>query len=385
MPAHDLASIPKAELHQHVDGSIPVDLCWSLMQSYGLSPMPTPEDLGKLLALQPEEEGSLLSYLDKFHYPLWITQFYENIQDVTRAIIEDAHDRCGVRVLELRYSPIIHTYAGSICLIQGSYGFGKLEGGKWVFLREASPELLDETGSDKVPLAIEGDGPLFKIEYTGTGFLAGGKGIVLTNRHIAEPWWHNEAAEPLVEGGFEPRFFHLRAYFPGRKKPYDFDLSRTILSDDADLAALRFTPDEEFAPPLALADPRSVIAGRRVLLLGYPSGLDALIARTGEEFARSLMSGGGLKPAAVLDKLAARGFVRPLPTQGHLSDVIEDKVLFDAPTAVGGSGGPLVDMDGKVVAINYGILKAFSGANFGVPVAYARQLLEKAESAPGTR
>jgi adenosine deaminase len=65
----------------------------------------------KLLQLQPEEEGSLLSYLDKFHYPMWITQFYENLVRVTRDIVEEAYQQ-GVRVLELRYSPAIHTFAG---------------------------------------------------------------------------------------------------------------------------------------------------------------------------------------------------------------------------------------------------------------------------------
>ena len=73
--------------------------------------MPTIRDMRRLLQLQPEEEGSLLSYLDKFHYPLWITQFYENIQRATTVIVEEAYAH-GVRLLELRYSPAIHTYAG---------------------------------------------------------------------------------------------------------------------------------------------------------------------------------------------------------------------------------------------------------------------------------
>jgi adenosine deaminase len=45
------------------------------------------------------------------HYPLWITQFYENISRVTEAIVEEAA-AAGVQTLELRYSPVIHTYAG---------------------------------------------------------------------------------------------------------------------------------------------------------------------------------------------------------------------------------------------------------------------------------
>jgi adenosine deaminase len=45
------------------------------------------------------------------HYPLWVTQFYENISKVVEAIVEAAAKE-GVATLELRYSPIIHTFAG---------------------------------------------------------------------------------------------------------------------------------------------------------------------------------------------------------------------------------------------------------------------------------
>jgi adenosine deaminase len=107
----DLRAIPKAELHQHVDGSIPIATTWGLMREHGLQPVATVEEMTRLLQLQPEEQGSLLSYLDKFHYPMWITQFYENIQRVTEDVVEEAWGH-GVRVLELRYSPAIHTFAG---------------------------------------------------------------------------------------------------------------------------------------------------------------------------------------------------------------------------------------------------------------------------------
>ena len=99
------------ELHQHVDGSIPSEVTWELMKHYRLNPVETLEEMRRRLELQEEEEGTLLSYLDKMHYPLWITQFYENIAQVTEAIVDMAA-AAGVATLELRYSPVIHTYAG---------------------------------------------------------------------------------------------------------------------------------------------------------------------------------------------------------------------------------------------------------------------------------
>ena len=106
-----LTAVRKVELHQHVDGSIPPEKTWNLMRRHDLEPVGTLAEMKRLLSLQPEEEGSLLAYLDKFHYPMWITQFYENIRDVTFAIVARAA-RQGVRLLELRYSPVIHTFAG---------------------------------------------------------------------------------------------------------------------------------------------------------------------------------------------------------------------------------------------------------------------------------
>src|SRR6185503_20583339 len=106
-----IRALPKVELHQHVDGSIPVDVTWELMRHYRLNPTESKDEMRRRLELQPDEEGTLLAYLDKMHFPLWITQFYENISRVTEAIVDQAA-AAGVTTLELRYSPIIHTFAG---------------------------------------------------------------------------------------------------------------------------------------------------------------------------------------------------------------------------------------------------------------------------------
>lgn len=106
-----LLSLPKVELHQHVDGSIPAEVTWDLMRHYRLNPATSLEEMRRHLEIQAGEEGTLLAYLDKMHYPLWVTQFYENISRVVEAICLKAAE-AGVRTLELRYAPLIHTYAG---------------------------------------------------------------------------------------------------------------------------------------------------------------------------------------------------------------------------------------------------------------------------------
>jgi adenosine deaminase len=108
-----IQSIEKVELHQHVDGSIPVSTTWKMMKENKLNPVDSIEEMEKLLAVQPEDEGQgLLAYLKKFHYPLWVTQFYDNLAQVTYDILAEAYTQHNVRLLELRYSPTIHTYAG---------------------------------------------------------------------------------------------------------------------------------------------------------------------------------------------------------------------------------------------------------------------------------
>lgn len=111
--AMNLTDVHKVELHQHVDGSIPVWVTWQLMKKHNLNPVDTIEEMRKLLSIQPEDEGKgLLEYLKKFHYPMWVTQFYENLKTVTYEIAREAYTEHGVKLLELRYSPTIHTYAG---------------------------------------------------------------------------------------------------------------------------------------------------------------------------------------------------------------------------------------------------------------------------------
>ena len=273
---------------------------------------------------------------------------------------------------------IVRRYGPGVCFIQGAYGFTKAVGGEVRFLRESSGGSPSEGG--KRPLTLDGSGRVFRIDYTGTGFLADSSGLVLTSRHIAEPWWKSDAAAPLLESGYEPHLLLLRAFFPGSPTPLEFSLDRVLLSSDADLALLALPAGSPLPEPLPLASDDAAAIGRRVVLLGYPSGLSALLAKSEEEFVERVALEESVDPVKLLDELAGVGLVRPLPAQGHVADILPGKLLYDAATAVGASGGPVLDLDGRVVAVNYGLLKSFRGANFGVPVRHARALLDAARS-----
>ncbi len=59
-----------------------------------------------------------------------------------------------------------------------------------------------------------------------------------------------------------------------------------------------------------------------------------------------------------------------------MGDVLPDKIVYDAQTTSGGSGGPLLDRNGGVIGVTFAIVRGFGGSNFGVPIRYATPLLE---------
>jgi len=119
------------------------------------------------------------------------------------------------------------------------------------------------------------------------------------------------------------------------------------------------------------------LSGQPVILMGYATGLAAILARTDEESAQDILKKSGSDVAQVLDELAKRNLIHPLITQGHIGDILPDKIVFDAQTTSGGSGGPLFNRDGKVIGVTVAILKGFGGSNFGIPIRYSQPLLAK--------
>jgi S1-C subfamily serine protease len=129
--------------------------------------------------------------------------------------------------------------------------------------------------------------------------------------------------------------------------------------------------------PLALdGRTESTVTGQPVVLIGYATGLDAILARAGEEAVRNIVAASGGNPRQIMTELARRNLIRPLTTQGHIGDVLADKIVYDAQTTSGGSGGPVFNQQGKVIGVNFAVVRGFGGSNFGIPIRLAESLLK---------
>jgi S1-C subfamily serine protease len=210
---------------------------------------------------------------------------------------------------------------------------------------------------------------------------------VLTNRHVAEPWWNDSDAQSFAERGFSPRLTTLRAFFTQQKEPVA--LTRVVVGSSADVALLRCDLRGRRLPAVPLdRSGRGAVTGQPVVLVGFPAGVEAMLAKTDAAVARSVLDGAGTGTGRIVEALAARGLVRPSTTQGHIADVTESDVVFDAPTTQGGSGGPLLNRNGVVIGVAYAVLSRFAGNSFAVPVRKALPLVaegRKALTAPAPR
>jgi serine protease Do len=266
---------------------------------------------------------------------------------------------------------IIRDFGAGVALIQGAYTFADSAGR---LLRYRTTE----TGE---PVAVgdaidpDGTGPIHVVEYYGTGFLVDPKGLVLTNRHLAEPWWNDDEAERLQKNGYRPRLMYLRGFFPQQKQPLDLALDRR--SETVDLALLRVDLKGRKIPILPLD--RSLtgsVAGQPVVVVGYPAGLEAILAKAESGVVRQILSSHGTDSERVTEALSQRGLIRPSTTQGHIGDITRSDIVFDAPTTQGGSGGPIFNKNGHVIAVEYAVLPKFGGNSFGVPITYALDMLD---------
>jgi serine protease Do len=271
---------------------------------------------------------------------------------------------------------IIHTYESSVCLIHVVLAFAEHHTGLRLHYVGVTSDGAPQTDDHNNPmLSLTGAGPEVHIDAFGTGFVASASGQIVTNHHVAEPWWQDADLKEMLDQGLDPVIVEMTAYFPG--VPHGVAITTQKVSSEADVAVLKADISGLEIRQIALADGRrAAVSGGPVVLLGYPTALDAILARAGADTLQSIATASKGDPKQVMEELARRNLIRPITTQGHIGDVLSDKIVYDAQTTSGGSGGPLFNEQGRVIGINFAMVREFGGSNFAIPVGYAESLLK---------
>jgi len=160
-----------------------------------------------------------------------------------------------------------------------------------------------------------GHGEEHVFRAAGSGFIISADGLVVTNNHVIE---HADEIEVVTSDGTR---------YPAKVKGRD---------PKTDLALLEIETDESL-PHVELGDSDDAKVGDWVVAVGNPFGL------------------GGTVTAGII---SARG--RDLQ-----SGPFDDFLQIDAPINRGNSGGPLFDVEGRVIGINTAIYSP-SGGNVGI-------------------
>ena len=270
---------------------------------------------------------------------------------------------------------IVQRYGPSVCLLHVVVEFRDKDSGQLIRISSdaAGKPVVDDKGM--VSLETEGTGPPLQVDAFGTGFLVAHDGRLLTNHHVAEPWWGDEELKQLIDRGAAAFAASYTAYFPGTSQGIAAKLDR--ISPDADLATLKLQASQPPHTALLELDDRSEasVSGDPVTLIGYPTGIEGILARAGSDVTKKVAENAH-EVTQVVSQLAAQHLIRPTTTQGHIGDILKDKIVYDAATTSGGSGGPLFNRDGKVIGVNFAILNGFGGSNLAVPVRYADKLVK---------
>ena len=296
-----------------------------------------------------------------------VTQLRKELADTTNRLNK-------IEGFSQRAEGVIRSYAKSVCLLHVTVVFNVKESGRrlrYGGIGSDGTPLKDSDGN--VVYTTEGRAPEVHADFFGTGFIAG-DGKILTNHHVAQPWWQNEELGGATKQGLEPAIGEMTAYFPGAPGGISVNISQ--ISSDADLALLHGDLSELQRPSLKLdARPEAAVSGEALISVGYATGLDAILARAGDQTVEEVIKASGGEPKLILQELAKRQLIRPLVTQGHVGDILPDKIVYDAQTTSGGSGGPLLDDNGGVIGVTFAIVRGFGGSNFGVPIRFATPLL----------
>ena len=105
VPLNQYFSLPKVELHRHLEGSLRLTTMLDIARQHGVTVPASMFNLSGLVQVQDQDPMTFSNFLDKFKT---LRLFYKSpdvIHRVTREAIEDAA-KDNIRYLELRFTPV---------------------------------------------------------------------------------------------------------------------------------------------------------------------------------------------------------------------------------------------------------------------------------------
>jgi hypothetical protein len=110
---------------------------------------------------------------------------------------------------------MIDAYEPSVCLIHVVLAFRDHDTRLKLHYAAITSTGEPETDKSNNPLvSLTGTGREVRLDVFGTGFLATDDGQILTNHHVAEPWWKNDELREMLDQGLDPETVEMTAYSP---------------------------------------------------------------------------------------------------------------------------------------------------------------------------
>jgi len=162
---------------------------------------------------------------------------------------------------------------------------------------------------------------------TGSGFVWSADGVILTNEHVVE------------------RAEKVSVVVPGRSGRYPAEIVGTDKLTDLAVLRIQTRPGESPFQAADLGDSEALKVGQWVIAIGNPYGLDGTVS---------------------LGIVSAKG--RDLSASNLLNDFIQTDAMIDR----GSSGGPLVDLEGRVIGVNS--RGQGRGIGFTIPINTAKRV-----------
>ncbi len=109
-PINPYGSMPKVDLHRHLEGSLRLSTMLDIARQHGVTAPDSVLSLSGLVQVQDEDPLTFNNFLEKFKTLRMFYRSPEVIHRLTREAVEDAA-RDNVRYLELRFTPVALSHA----------------------------------------------------------------------------------------------------------------------------------------------------------------------------------------------------------------------------------------------------------------------------------